>query len=87
MTASSLDINDLAINNSVALQNSLERIDTAIEQISIQRASIGALHNRLENIIDISRFSLENMFSANSRIEDLDMAQGLLEFTKKTISW
>ena len=85
VTASSLDINDLTINNSVALQNSLQRIDAAIEQISIQRAGIGALQNRLENIININQVSMENMFSANSRIEDLDMAQGLLEFTKNNI--
>ena len=64
--------------NSLDLRNSsseaLALISSAIDQVSGQRASLGALQNRLEytvsNLMNVAEFTT----SARSRIEDADFA-------------
>ena len=54
--------------------NALASISSAIDQVSGQRASLGALQNRLEytvsNLMNVAEFTT----SARSRIEDADFA-------------
>lgn len=59
--------------------------DTAIERISGERASLGALQNRLEHTINNLKVTNENLTSSESRIRDVDMAQEMTEFTKNNI--
>ncbi len=60
-------------------------LDFAISKVSEVRSSIGAYSNRL----DYAASSLEgaelNMTQAMSRIEDLDMAEEMTEYTKDTV--
>ncbi|NLZ28341.1 MAG: hypothetical protein GX887_05185, partial [Firmicutes bacterium] len=85
MTAASLDIKDLEIGSISAWEDSLKRIDKAIELVSGERARIGAVHNRLENIIDINQVTMENTLQAQTRIEDLDMAKGIVDLTRDNV--
>ena len=60
-------------------------IDTAIDEINLQRATYGASQNRLEHTINNLGATHENLSAAESRIRDTDMAKEMTEFTKSNI--
>ncbi len=60
-------------------------IDDAINAVSSQRSSLGAVQNRLEHTINNLGASSENLTAAESRIRDVDMAKEMMEFTKNNI--
>ncbi|WRS27338.1 flagellin [Oscillospiraceae bacterium MB08-C2-2] len=74
---------------SVASQTSanaaIGTIDAAINQVSTQRAGLGALQNRLEHTINNLGVTRENLQSAESSIRDVDMAKEMMDFTKNNI--
>ena len=61
------------------------KIDTAIQTVSNQRATLGAVQNRLEHTINNLTTTNENLSDANSRIRDVDMAEEMMTFTKSNI--
>lgn len=63
----------------------LVSIDKAIKTVSDQRASLGAVQNRLEHTINNLTATNENLSEANSRIRDVDMAEEMMTFTKSNI--
>jgi flagellin len=63
----------------------LKTIDTAIETVSEQRASLGAAQNRLEHTINNLTATSENLSAAEARIRDVDMAEEMMEFTRTNI--
>lgn len=60
-------------------------IDTALTEVSTQRAKFGALQNRLEHTIKNVDNTSENLQSAESRIRDVDMAKEMMNFSKNNI--
>ena len=60
-------------------------IDDAIKKVSDQRATLGAVQNRLEHTINNLGAASENLAAAESRIRDTDMAKEMMEFTKNNI--
>ena len=63
----------------------LGSIDDAIKKVSAQRASLGAVQNRLDHTINNLTATNENLSEANSRIRDVDMAEEMMTFTKSNI--
>ena len=63
----------------------LTTIDNAIKTVSDQRATLGAVQNRLEHTINNLTATNENLSDANSRIRDVDMAEEMMTFTKSNI--
>lgn len=63
----------------------LKTIDVAIKKVSDQRATLGAVQNRLEHTINNLTTTNENLSDANSRIRDVDMAEEMMTFTKSNI--
>jgi flagellin len=67
-------LSDISLSSSSSASSSLDTISGAIEQVAGQRASYGALQNRLEytvsNLMNVAEFTT----SARSRIEDADFA-------------
>ena len=63
----------------------INSIDTAIQNVSAQRATLGAVQNRLEHTINNLTATNENLSDANSRIRDVDMAEEMMTFTKSNI--
>ncbi|ONI42306.1 flagellin [Candidatus Epulonipiscium fishelsonii] len=57
-------------------------IEDAIEDISTQRAEIGAVQNRLEHTLQNQKVTVENVTASESRIRDTDMASEMMSFTK-----
>jgi flagellin len=60
-------------------------IDEAIVLVSEERARVGALHNRLEHIINNLLTTSENLTDSESRIRDVDMAKEMMEYTRLAI--
>ncbi|MCF2544376.1 flagellin [Ligilactobacillus ruminis] len=63
----------------------INSIDDAIKKVSAQRATLGAVQNRLEHTINNLTATTENLSDANSRIRDVDMAEEMMTFTKSNI--
>lgn len=63
----------------------IDAIDSAITNVSAQRADLGATQNRLEHTIKSLNVAGENLQAAQSRIADVDMAQEMVKFTKANI--
>lgn len=72
-------------NGGIAAGDMIEKIDTAIQTVSNQRAGLGAVQNRLEHTINNLTATNENLSDANSRIRDVDMAEEMMTFTKSNI--
>ena len=60
-------------------------MDGKINSLSMTRAELGAIQNRLEFKIQNLDNSAENLQAAESRIRDVDMAKMMTEFTKNSI--
>ncbi len=70
---------DVVIN----AQDSIAVIDKAINEISTQRANLGAFQqNTLTSTMNNARTSLENLTNAESIIRDTDFAQEMAEYTR-----
>jgi flagellin len=60
-------------------------IDSALKQISRQRADLGAYQNRFEMAAQGVAIAAENLQAAESRIRDADMASEMVTYTKDQI--
>ena len=60
-------------------------IDNAIKEVSAQRATFGAVQNRLQYTLDNLSTYQENLSASLSRIRDVDMASEMVNFTKEQI--
>ncbi|AQS55860.1 MAG: flagellin Hag [Novibacillus thermophilus] len=78
-------ITGIDISTQTAADSAITTINDAIEQVSAQRANLGAVQNRLEHTINNLGTSSENLTAAESRIRDVDMAKEMMEFTKNNI--
>ena len=91
LTAVGLDVHDVRVDGGTSqiagdnANDALVRIDSAINSVSMQRATLGAYQNRLEFKIQNLDNQAENVSAAESRIRDADMAKMMTEFTKNSI--
>jgi len=63
----------------------IANLTTSINDLSVNRATLGAIQNRLEFKIQNLDNSAENLQAAESRIRDVDMAKMMTDFTKNNI--
>ena len=63
----------------------IDEIDTAINNVSAQRAQFGAVQNRLDHTLANLATYHENLVASESRIRDADMASEMVNFTKLQI--
>jgi len=80
-----LGVDGLGVLTKTDAQNNLEKIDSAINGVNANRASLGALQNRLQSTISNLDVRTENLSAANSRIRDTDIALESAEMTKGNI--
>jgi flagellin len=84
-TTDALEVSSLAVNSKADAQESLAIVDSALEKVSENRSELGALQNRLQSTSNNLEIMNENLSAANSRIRDLDYAQGSAMNAKNTI--
>jgi flagellin len=63
----------------------MSSIDAAIDNVSAQRSTLGAVQNRLEHTMANVAVYQENLVAAESRIRDVDMAEETVNLTKNQI--
>ena len=66
-------------------QGLIQSLDDAIADVSANRATLGAVQNRLEHTIENLATSSENLAASESRIRDADMAAEMVGFTRSNI--
>ena len=75
----------LSVATSANAQNSIDRIDDALDKISDSRANLGAIQNRLGSTISNLENVSQNTSAANSRIQDADFAAETSKMSKSQI--
>lgn len=74
-TATTLGVGALDFSTQAGAQAALTTIDTALETVSSNRATYGAVGNRINSVIQTIQQSSESLAAANSRIRDVDVAE------------
>jgi flagellin len=85
MSAKGIGVNGLDVSTETGATNSIDTIKDAIQKVSSQRSSLGAVQNRLEHTINNLDNVVENTTSAESRIRDTDMAKEMVNYSKNNI--
>ena len=85
MSASGLGISAVNLGSQTGAAAALTTIKTAINNVSTNRANLGAVQNRLEHTVNNLSVTTENMTAAESRIRDVDMAKEMMSFTTNNI--
>ncbi len=85
MNANYLGVASSSVATQSAASASINAVDDAINQVSSQRAYLGAIQNRLDHKIANLDTSSENLTSAESQIRDVDMAKEMTTFTNANI--
>ena len=87
MSAKGLGVNGLKIDgtNDVNARDAIETIKAALQKVSDQRASLGAVQNRLEHTISNLDNVVENTTAAESQIRDTDMATEMVRYSNNNI--
>ena len=87
MNSSYLGIKGVNVSDDTGLAATyaVDAIADALQKVSDQRSSLGAVQNRLEHTIANLDNVVENTTSAESRIRDVDMAEEMVEYSKNNI--
>ena len=87
MNSAYLGIQGLTVSDDSgqAATYAIDAISDALQKVSDQRSSLGAIQNRLEHTIDNLDNVVENTTSAESRIRDTDMADEMVKYSKNNI--
>lgn len=81
----SLGIGDLSVASKSDSEQALEKINSAIREVSSRRVEIGATGNRLTHAVKSVDNNAENMTASESRIRDTDIAKEAMENVKSNI--
>ena len=85
MNASSLGVSGVFVSSFSSAGTAMSNIQKAIDKVSTQRATLGAVQNRLEHTIANLDTTSENTSAAESRIRDTDMAKEMVSYSKNNI--
>jgi len=85
MGAASLGVSGLCVGSFASAGGAMKSIQAAIDTVSTQRATLGAVQNRLEHTIANLDNVSENTQAAESRIRDTDMAKEMVQWSKNNI--
>jgi flagellin len=80
-----LGIFDVRVDSQMRAQFALEKIDYAIDQVSVSLADIGANSNRLQNAINNLQTTNLNSQAAKSQIKDTDYADETATMVKEKV--
>ncbi len=85
MSSTGLGVTELSVDTEDDATAAIDTISAAIQKVSSQRSSLGAVQNRLEHTISNLDNVVENTTAAESRIRDTDMAEEMVEYSKNNI--
>ena len=85
MSSTSIGVGGADVSTQDAANKAIEMVDAAVKTVSMQRAGLGALQNRLEYTVNNLTTTNENLTAAESQIRDTDMATEMINYTKNNI--
>lgn len=85
MSTTGLGINAVSVATQAGAETAITSLSDAINSVSSDRATLGAIQNRLEHTYNFVRVAQENMQASESRIRDVDMAAEMVNYTKGQI--
>ncbi len=85
VSAKSLYIDDIDVRTVGGGGRAITKFDYAIKKVSESRSRMGAYQNRLDSAVNSLEGTEQNMTAALSRIEDVDMAEEMSEYTKYNV--
>lgn len=85
LSSAILGVDLLGVENNFIANNSLERVDMALEDLNGERSKIGALQNRLEYAYSYAENAEENQQAAESLLRDNNMAESMMKFVSADI--
>ncbi|MBD5087305.1 MAG: hypothetical protein HDT30_00615 [Clostridiales bacterium] len=80
-----LGTDGINIGTEAGASRAIGTLDDAINKVSSIRAKLGAYENRLDHAINNLDTTGENMTESLSRIEDVDMAEEMSNYTQKNV--
>ena len=83
--ATGLGIDILELSSASAASAAMTAIDSAIDTVSRNRGSFGAMQNRLNYTINNLDVKVENLTAADSRIRDVDVAYETAQLARNSI--
>jgi flagellin len=84
-TSSALGVNGLSLATLTGAQQALGTIDTALQSVSSNRATLGAQSNRFEKVISVATQAAVSLSAAQSRIRDVDVAEETSNLSREQI--
>jgi flagellin len=84
-TLADLALTGEMVSNKESAQMALRKLDDALVKVNGNRATLGALQNRLSSVIETLGITEENFSEANSRIRDVDVAKETAAMAKNQI--
>jgi flagellin len=85
MSSKGLGINGLKVSTTKSADSAVNYVSAALQKVSRQRSSLGAIQNRLEHTINNLDNVVENTTSAESAIRDTDMATEMVTYSNANI--
>lgn len=85
MSSTAIGVANADVSTQDAANKAIEMVDSAVKTVSMQRAGLGALQNRLEYTVNNLTTTNENLTAAESQIRDTDMATEMINYTKNNI--
>ena len=85
MSSSAIGVAKADVSTQDAANAAIDMVDAAVKTVSMQRAGLGALQNRLEYTVNNLTTTNENLTAAESQIRDTDMATEMINYTKNNI--
>lgn len=84
-TASALNIDALSVADFSSAQLAIDAVDSALQTIDDNRATLGATINRFESVLENLTTDVTNLSEARSRIQDADYAEEVSNLTRAQI--
>jgi flagellin len=84
-SSQALGVTSLSVLTQSDAETAITQLDRAIQNVSASRANMGAIINRLTNSMTNDQSAGTNATAANSGIEDVNVAQETVQFTRDQI--
>ncbi len=84
-TEAGVFIADIDITTVAGAEAALKAVDNAIGAVASQRATLGAIQNRMDSTVNNLSITSNNLSAANSRIQDADFAAETAELSRTQV--
>ncbi|MBW7996988.1 MAG: hypothetical protein FVQ81_10565 [Candidatus Glassbacteria bacterium] len=85
MSSKALQVDKINVTDQGLANQAIRVVDKALNRVSAQRSTLGAVQNRLESTIANLEVAKQNLQASESQIRDLDYSEEIIEFVTAQI--